>query len=455
MNVTRVIHSARLVSGGTLTLDAWVAFAGDTVSAVGTGDCWRGLAGSTSKSASAADFAPVSVSTRGGGTPAAASAAEIVDACGRWLTPGFIDIHCHGAGGAAFDDGLSGIRTALAVHRAHGTTRSVLSLVTAQLFDLESRLGIIAAAAEADPLVLGAHLEGPFLDAAFRGAHDPALLRAADAAATDRLLFASHGYLRQITLAPELPGAGAAITRFVDAGVAVAIGHSAADYSQACAAFNAGASVLTHAFNAMHGIHHRAPGPVVAAMRSGGVTLEIINDGVHVHPEVVRLAFAGAPGRIALVTDAMAATGFGDGEYRLGSLAVVVVDGVARLAVDARSVDRTVDRMVDRTIGVVDRVGGAVIGSARDEAAAVCGAIAGSTLTLDAALRRAVFEVGIPIAEAVTALTETPARAIGRAHDLGLLAPGFAADAVLLSDDFAVEEVFAAGQRLSFDIPPR
>ena len=436
MKVTLVIHSARLVSGGTVTPNAWVAFAGDTVSAVGTGDGWRGLVGSTSESR------PVAAG-RVSATHAAASAAEIVDARGRWLTPGFIDIHCHGAGGAAFDDGLPGIHTALAVHRTHGTTRSVLSLVTADLSDLESRLGVIATAAEADPLILGAHLEGPFLDAAFRGAHDPALLRAADAAATEKLLLASRGYLRQITLAPELPGAGAAISRFVDAGVVVAVGHSAADYSEACAAFDAGASVLTHAFNAMHGIHHRAPGPVVAAMRSGGVTLEVINDGVHVHPEVVRLAFAGAPGRIALVTDAMAATGFGDGEYLLGSLAVVVVDGVARLAVGARR--------GDGAVGVGDRGSdGARVGGG---AASVLGAIAGSTLTLDAALKRAVFDVGLPIAEAVTALTETPARAIGRAHDLGLLAPGFAADAVLLSDDFAVEAVFAAGQRLSFDIP--
>ncbi|WP_104082544.1 N-acetylglucosamine-6-phosphate deacetylase, partial [Cryobacterium sp. Y11] len=328
MNVSSIIHSARLVSGGSVTPDAWVAFAGDTVAAVGTGEGWHSLARPAAEAGRGAASATGLVSA----ADAAASAAEIVDARGRWLTPGFIDIHCHGAGGAAFDDGLQAIGTALAVHRAHGTTRSVLSLVTASLADLETRLGVIAAVAERDPLILGAHLEGPFLDDGFRGAHDRTLLRVADAAATARLLLASRGHLRQITLAPELPGAAPAITRFVDAGVVVAVGHSAADYSEACAAFDAGASVLTHAFNAMHGIHHRAPGPVVAAMRSGGVTLEVINDGVHVHPEVVRLAFAGAGGRIALVTDAMAATGFGDGEYRLGSLAVMVTDGVARLA---------------------------------------------------------------------------------------------------------------------------
>ncbi len=405
---TLVIHSARLVSGGVVTPNAWVALTNDTVSMVGTGAGWRTY-----------------------------DAASIVDAQGHWLTPGFIDIHCHGAGGAAFDDGTAGIRTALAVHRAHGTTRSVLSLVTASLPDLEVRLDAIAAAAAVDPLILGAHLEGPFLDDGFRGAHDHSLLRAADDAATERLLLASRGYLRQITLAPELPGGMEAIARFVDAGVVVAVGHSAADYAAACAAFDAGASMLTHAFNAMHGIHHRAPGPVVAAMRAGHVTLEIINDGVHVHPEVVGLAFAGSPGRIALVTDAMAATGFGDGEYRLGTLGVVVSDGVARLAGSA-----------DRGLAANphgDAPGGDAAGRG---AASALGAFAGSTLTLDAALRRAVTEVGLPVATAVTALTETPARAIGRAHDLGRLAPGFAADAVLLSDDFTVEAVFALGQRL-------
>ena len=424
--VTRVIHSARLVSGGTVTPDAWVAFAGDTVSRVGTGRGWREWAVSDAESAAGRET----------------SAVDLVDAHGRWLTPGFIDLHCHGAGGAAFDDDATGIRTALAVHRGHGTTRSVLSLVTASLADLETRLDAIASAASGDPLILGAHLEGPFLDDGFRGAHDRTLLRAADAAAAERLLLASRGYLRQITLAPELPGAFDAIERFVAAGVVVAVGHSAADYATARAAFDAGASVLTHAFNAMHGIHHRAPGPVVAAMGSGGVTLELINDGVHVHPDVVRLAFAGAPGRVALVTDAMAATGFGDGVYWLGSLRVQVIDGVARLA----GPGWPTAGMGAESAGA-DAAGGAA-GCGSDCAASTLGAIAGSTLTLDAALKRAVQVVGLSIGEAVTALTATPARAIGRAHDLGLLAPGFAADAVLLGDDFAVDAVFAAGQRL-------
>lgn len=378
-----IIHSARLVSGGSTTADAWVSFEGDTVAAVGTGTAWRAL----------------------GIDPASTT-----DARGRLLTPGFIDIHCHGGGGASFEDGAEAIETALGLHHRHGTTRIVLSLVTASQADLESRLAVIADETERNPLVLGAHLEGPFLDDAFRGAHDPALLRAPDPQSIDRLLEAGRGHIRQVTLAPELPGATAAIRTLVGAGIAVAVGHSAADYREAMAAFDSGASILTHAFNGMRGIHHRAPGPVAAATRSPQVTLEVINDGVHVHPEVVRLAFAGAPGRIALITDAMAAAGSSDGRYRLGTLAVTVTDGVAR---------------ADRG-----------------------GSIAGSTLTLDAALRRAVTEVGVTLEDAVTALTETPARAIGRAHDLGRLAPGYAADAVLLGDGFEVDAVFAAGRRL-------
>ena len=143
---------------------------------------------------------------------------------------------------------------------------------------------------------------------------------------------------------------------FTDAGVAVAVGHTGADYAQTLAAFDAGASILTHAFNGMDGIHHRAPGPVAAATRTPGVTIEIINDGIHVHPEVVRIAFAGAPGRVALITDAMAAAGSTDGDYLLGALAVTVRDGVARLTVGG--FDRRLDPDPRRRTATRGRRGG-------------------------------------------------------------------------------------------------
>ncbi|MCD5346359.1 N-acetylglucosamine-6-phosphate deacetylase [Agromyces sp. S2-1-8] len=378
-----VIHSARLVSGFDSVPDAWVRFEGGRVAERGLGDGWRA---------------------------ALDPATSVTDASGRFLVPGFIDLHCHGAGGFAADEGDEAIEAILAVHNAHGTTRSVLSLVTASVDRLAEQVASIARFAARDPRVLGSHLEGPFLDDGYRGAHDPALLRAPDTGAVDLLLAAAGGTLRQITIAPEHDGAAAAIARFVDAGVVVAVGHTGADFATALAAFDAGASILTHAFNGMRGIHHRAPGPVVAAMHADHVTLEIINDGVHVHPDVVRLAFSGAPGRVALITDAMAAAGAADGEYVLGSLEVVVADGIARL-----------------------REGGS---------------IAGSTLTLDEALRRTVVECGIPFDQAIAALTMVPAAAIGRAHDLGRLDRGYAADAVLLGEQLDVQAVWSGGVRL-------
>jgi N-acetylglucosamine-6-phosphate deacetylase len=390
--VRTLIHSARLVSDGRVTENGWVLFDGGRIARVGSG------------MPPVAEPGPVAELVE------ATTAETVVDARGRWLAPGFIDIHCHGAGGAAFDEGAGSIRTALAVHRAHGTTRSVLSLVTAALPDLERQLEVIAAVARSDELVLGAHLEGPFLEVEHKGAHDQRLLSSPTGSAIDRLLAAGDGRIRQITIAPELPGGMAALDRFVTAGVAVAIGHTGTDYETAREAFERGATILTHAFNGMNGIHHRAPGPVAAATRDEHVTIEIIGDGVHVHPEVIRLTCAAAPGRIALVTDAMAATGSGDGEYTIGGLDVLVVDGVARL---------------------------------RDG-----GSIAGSTLTQDAALRFAVNQVGLPIEAAVHALTQAPAHAIGRVHDLGRLHPGYLADAVLLEPDLTVAAVWAAGERL-------
>jgi len=380
-----LIHSARVVTDGRVVEDGWVLFEGEGICAIGQG-------------------AP----PRARMEPEAAT--EIVDAQGRFLTPGFIDIHCHGAGGATFGDDASAIARALAVHRAHGTTRSVLSLVTATIDDLERQLDTVSSIAAGDPLVLGAHLEGPFLAKGHKGAHDVTMLREPDEKSVGRLLDAGRGSIRQIPLAPELPGGMAALRRFVEANVLVAIGHTDVNYKDALAAFSAGATLLTHAFNGMNGIHHRAPGPVLAAMRSIGVTLEVINDGVHVDPEIVRLVFDEAPGRVAFITDAMAAAGAPDGEYTLGGLRVVVVDRIARLAQG--------------------------------------GSIAGSTLTLDAALRQAVASLRLPIETAVAALTEVPARAIGRASDLGRLAPGYAADAVLLNETLSVNTVWAAGLRI-------
>lgn len=377
MDLSRVIHSARLVDGGTETPDGWVRVEAGRVEASGTGDAWR-----------------------------ESEAAEVVDARevageGALLTPGFVDLHGHGGGGRAHEEGRDAILLARALHRRHGTTRAVVSLVAGTLPELQARLGVIAELAETDAGVLGAHLEGPFLDPAHRGAHDPDLLIEPTPDAVDALIAAARGSLVQVTLAPELPGGRATIARFAGAGVVVAVGHTSADADLTREAFDAGATLLTHAFNAMPGLHHRAPGPVGAAIADPRVVIEVIADGVHVHPDVVRILFAAAPGRIALVTDAIAAAGASDGTYRLGPLTVTVAAGVARLA---------------------------------------DGTIAGSTLTQDAALR-AVVAAGVPLPAAVAALTATPARAVGR-PELGSLAVGAVADAVLLDADLQVRRVF-------------
>jgi N-acetylglucosamine-6-phosphate deacetylase len=380
---TLLIHSAESVSDGAIVSDGWMAADGGLIAAVGSGDGWRAWVGEKT---------------------------EVIDAAGRFLAPGFIDIHCHGGGGGAFDDGADAIRTALALHRAHGTTRSVISLVTAPIEVLERGLGVVAELTAADPLVLGGHLEGPFLADSHKGAHPAELLIAPAPDAVGRLTEAAGGTLRQVTIAPELSGGLDAIARFAASGTAVAIGHTSATYEQASAAFDAGAGILTHAFNGMPPLLHRAPGPVGAAV-AAGATLELIADGVHVHPAVARILFAAAPGRVALVTDAMEATGIGDGHYGLAGRDVTVTDGVARL----------------------------------DDG----GSIAGSTLTMDAAVRHAVHVMGLPVALAIAAATAVPAAAIGRSGDLGALRPGYAADAVLLDTELAVEAVWAAGEPVS------
>ncbi|MBD3941840.1 N-acetylglucosamine-6-phosphate deacetylase [Microbacterium sp. NEAU-LLC] len=373
-----LVHSVRLFGSAAVDSDApdgWALFDGGRVVAAGLGD----------------------------GHPAAD---DTVDGRGGCLAPGFIDIHVHGGAGASFDDGTSAVRTAREVHRRHGTTRAVLSLITATIDDLAARVAMVADLAEADPTILGSHLEGPFLDPGHKGAHTESLLRAPDEASIDRLLEAGRGTIRQVTLAPERAGAFDAIRRLTSAGVTVAVGHTDADAATARRAFDAGATLLTHAFNAMPGIHHRAPGPVVAALRDERVRLEVIADGVHVDLDLVAALFAAAGDRIVLVTDAMAAAGSADGAYELGGLAVQVTDGVARLVEG--------------------------------------GAIAGSTLTQDAAVRH-VVGAGVPLAVALRAVSEAPALAIGR-PDLGRLDIGSVADAVLLDADLAVQGVWIDGR---------
>ncbi|WP_327042227.1 N-acetylglucosamine-6-phosphate deacetylase [Microbacterium sp. Root61] len=359
--------------------DSWIVMAGNRIRARGTGPSWR---------------AHVS------------SPADVVDACGAYLTAGFIDLHCHGGGGSSVTGDLD---TVIETHSRHGTTRLIASLVSAPIPVLCDQLAAIARRAASDPRVLGSHLEGPFLANGYCGAHDPSAL----VDATDRdvlaLLEAAAGTLLQVTLAPERPGARAALDAMRAAGVTVAVGHTASNFNEAQQAFEAGASILTHAFNGMPVMHHRDPGPLLAAIGSPTCVIEVISDGVHVHAEMVSFLFRSAPGRVAIITDAMAAAGAGDGTYELGALLVEVRDGIARLATG--------------------------------------GSIAGSTLTMDAALRHTVHLCGVPLPAAIASMTSIPARAIDR-QDLGRLSPGHLADAVLLTRDLIVSAVWANGERV-------
>lgn len=392
--MTTLFRSLSTIDASGERLGAWVLVDGDVIAAVGAGD----------------PHAPGST-----GATLVPHDAEIIDLGSRVVTPGFIDLHGHGGAGHSFDDGAGDIEAALHVHRRHGTTRSVLSLVANPLPALRGSLETIAALMRADPLVLGAHLEGPFLSPENRGAHRPDYLATPDPATVASLLDVHPGVVRQITIAPELPHALDAIEMVVDRGVVAAVGHTQADYETSRAAFDRGATVLTHAFNAMPGIHHRSPGPIVAAIDDARVTLELILDTVHVHPSVARVLFEQAPDRVALVTDAMSAAGASDGAYRLGSLDVTVRDGTALLTEALANGVET---------------------------------IAGSTLLLDQALRHAITTLGLTPVEAVTALTRTPARALGLDAHLGLIAPGHAADLVVWNDDWTVHRVYAAGRRI-------
>lgn len=348
----------------------------------------------------------------GSGSPPAG--AEAADLTGRWIFPGFVDIHVHGGGGASFTEGgAEQARQAAAFHRAHGSTRIVASLVTAPLDELARRAAMLADLAD-EGVIDGIHLEGPFLSHARCGAQDPRYLIDPDVPAFERLLAASRGHVRQITIAPELPGAVALIRAAVEAGVVAAAGHSDATAQATAAGIDAGVTHATHLFNGSRPLDHREPGPP-GALLDRRVTCEVIADGTHLHDMTIRLIWrAAGPGKMVLVTDAMGAAGMPDGRYRLGPQEVVVSGGVARLA----------------------------------EGLPGAGSIAGSTATMAHCVRRALREVQLPVLDVAAAASTTPARVVGLDAETGALRPGLAADLVVLDADLRLTAVMARGQWL-------
>jgi len=330
---------------------------------------------------------------------------------GSTLAPGFIDLHVHGGGGAQVGPDPKAVHEVAAFHARHGTTGLLGTTVPGPKETLVDTVRAVAAVARRPgpgaARVLGCHLEGPFLSPERPGALDVRHLRPPDRDELIRLLDAGGGSVQMLVVAPELPGALELIAEAADDGVVVSIGHTDATYDEAMAGFHRGARAATHLFNGMRALHHREPGPAGAALSEPRVTAEIIADGIHLHPATLRLAHAAkGPGRLALVTDAMQATGLADGEYRLGDQTVTVTAGTARIP---------------------------------------SGSLAGSTLTMDRAVRACV-ENGIPLPDALQMATATPAALLGIGEVTGRIAPGADADLVVLDETLAAVGTMVGGE---------
>jgi len=378
-----VLSGGRVVTPEGVLSPGWIRLAGSRIDAVGPGE------------------------------PPGPARLPRTDLGGAWVLPGFVDMHVHGGGGTSFTEGTAtDARRAAEFHRRNGSTTMLASLVTAPLADLEARAAMLGGLA-AEGVIAGLHLEGPFLAAARCGAQDPRHMIAPDAAAFASLHAAAAGWLRVITLAPELPGATDLITAAAEAGVIAAVGHTDATADVTAAAVDAGARHATHLFNGMRPLHHREPGPVGALLDRDEVSCEVIADGVHLHDTAIRLvARAAGPARLVLITDAMAAAGMPDGHYRLGSMQVDVAGGVARLAADAEP-----------------------------------GAIAGSTATMAGVVRHAVA-AGLPVTAVAAAASTTPARVLGLGDRTGALHPGLDADLVVCDEEFGLRAVMRHGEWL-------
>ncbi len=349
------------------------------------------------------------------GAALAASAAvdEVFDAHGQAIIPGLVDVHTHGRAGGDFGsaEGEQLTRT-LSSYLASGVTTVLPTLASAPLDDLHSAIDRINAAAETAkddptlPYVAGIHLEGRYLNPAKRGAHAPELLAPLDADELEPLLSRIHG-ARHLSAALELEGGDAFLDRALSLGATVGLGHSAADYATATRLIGRGAIAMTHLFNAMPPLHHRDGGAVAAGLLSSTTFCELICDGVHIAPEMVKLAYTLARERLVLITDSMEATGCPDGEYRIAGMPVTVKDG--------RAVTHD-------------------------------GAIAGSTLSLWQAVLNLSAFAEIPLEDALFAATMAPAREIGLADEIGSLEVGKRADLLVLNDRLTtVDRIMCGG----------
>ncbi|MFJ9034108.1 N-acetylglucosamine-6-phosphate deacetylase [Streptomyces sp. NPDC102274] len=345
----------------------------------------------------------------GVGTPPPAT--DAVDLGGRLVVPGFVDAHCHGgAGHSVYTGDPDDVRAAAAGHLAHGTTSMLASVATIDPAAMEAAVRAIATVIDdgSAPNLVGIHFEGPFLSPERRGAQTPTALRSPCADTLERLLAAAGGHAVSMTLAPELPGALTFIREHAGE-LVLCLGHTDSSSDTFQQATDLGARAVTHLFNAMPPLHHRRPGPVATALLDPRLVCELILDGHHVADDAVRIAhrLAGAD-RLMLVSDAMPAAGMDDGTYRFADREVTVTDGVAQLRGTST--------------------------------------LAGSTLFVAEAFRRAARDLGLPLTDAVQMAATTAARLLGLT-DRGTLRVGLRADLVELDDELSPAHVWLAGQR--------
>ncbi len=338
--------------------------------------------------------------------PATAAVFELPD--DAWLTPGFIDIQVNGGGDVLFNDEptADGIRKIVAAHRKLGTTALLPTLISATPEKMAAALAAVEACAEAEPGVLGVHLEGPFLSADKAGVHDRRMFRRPTADDLAAITARRQG-VTLVTLAPEQVPAGF-IAKLAAAGVRVSLGHSMATYAQTRAAMAEGLSGFTHLFNAMRALDSREPGPIAAALETYDAWYGLIADGIHVAPAMLRLALRGA-GRPILVSDAMPSVGGARSSFMLNGESVLVRDG---------------------------------------RCASGDGALAGAHLDMASAVRNCVRLLDVPLTEALRFAATHPAQFLGVGHSLGMLVPGLRADMVALDGaSIAVLETWVAGKR--------
>ncbi|MBQ7328400.1 MAG: N-acetylglucosamine-6-phosphate deacetylase [Oscillospiraceae bacterium] len=338
---------------------------------------------------------------------------EGIDLQGAYVIPGLVDVHNHGNSGFDFSDGDYAGLVAMAKYLAqNGITSFAPASMTLPYETLSKAFATGAKLRDEKPAgcsrIMGIQMEGPFFSEKKKGAQNGAYLRDPDFAAFKKLYFDCGGLVRIADLAPELPGA-VEFTKEAIKLCTMSVAHTDATYEEAKAVYDAGATHLTHLFNAMPGIHHRKPGVIGAAAENENVQAELICDGLHVHPSVVRMAFKLFPGRIVLVSDALRCCGMPDGEYELGGQQVFLQGGIAKLA------------------------DGTIAGAATDLYQGMLNAIA----------------FGIPKEEAILSATMHPAKALGYGKEIGAIESGYRADFVVCDEDLNRKKVYIAGEEIA------